>query len=210
VTREGPAPKTDKRERILDAALSEFVERGYDGTSTALIAERAGVAKALVFHYFSSKDALFLAVVDEVTTRAQAEFAHVMATAPPDVLARILAWTERKLSLFREDPSLIRFFLFVLPSAPASIRDEVRARNRKLAVEYTPLMIEGADASRLRVTPQEALRALETLALGFEQRLYALPAKGRSAAQIEKLIHEARKVFALVAKALYRERPDDA
>lgn len=50
-------------ERILAAAQQLFAEQGYDAVSTSAIAERAAVSKANIFHHFSSKKALYLAVL---------------------------------------------------------------------------------------------------------------------------------------------------
>ena len=70
------APGTGSRRRlepservpqILEAALAEFAERGYGGARMAAVATRAGVAKGLVYHYFPSKPALFLATVRACT-----------------------------------------------------------------------------------------------------------------------------------------------
>ncbi|MBX3135071.1 TetR/AcrR family transcriptional regulator [Candidatus Obscuribacterales bacterium] len=47
-----------RRQEILDTAATMFADRGYDGTSIADIAARCGVSKALLYHYYSSKDAL--------------------------------------------------------------------------------------------------------------------------------------------------------
>lgn len=47
-----------RRQEILDTAATMFAERGYDGTSIADIAQRCGVSKALLYHYYTSKDAL--------------------------------------------------------------------------------------------------------------------------------------------------------
>jgi len=47
-----------RRQEILDTAATMFAEHGYDGTSIADIAQRCGVSKALLYHYYSSKDAL--------------------------------------------------------------------------------------------------------------------------------------------------------
>ena len=44
-----------KRQRILDAAIREFAEHGYDKASTNSIVKEAGIAKGLLFHYFGSK-----------------------------------------------------------------------------------------------------------------------------------------------------------
>jgi AcrR family transcriptional regulator len=49
--------------QLLDAATEEFTERGYAGASMAGAAARAGVAKALLYHYFPGKAELFEAVV---------------------------------------------------------------------------------------------------------------------------------------------------
>ncbi|MGW6460347.1 TetR/AcrR family transcriptional regulator [Streptomyces sp. NPDC055078] len=52
------------RERILDAARTEFAERGYDKTTMRGIARAAGVDAALVHHYFGTKDEVFAAAVE--------------------------------------------------------------------------------------------------------------------------------------------------
>lgn len=49
-----------RREGILRAAKELFAEKGYDGTATAEIAERAGVAHGTVFHHFKTKENLLL------------------------------------------------------------------------------------------------------------------------------------------------------
>ena len=51
------------RASILQAALEEFSEKGFDGTSTRLIAAKAGVHHALIKYHFQSKDALWKAAV---------------------------------------------------------------------------------------------------------------------------------------------------
>jgi AcrR family transcriptional regulator len=57
--------RLDKRLKILDAALSVFARKGFDGASMDLIAQAAGLTKPTVYLYFASKDELF----QEVMTR---------------------------------------------------------------------------------------------------------------------------------------------
>ncbi|MFJ7947291.1 TetR family transcriptional regulator [Streptomyces sp. NPDC096354] len=52
------------RERILEAARTEFAERGYDKTSIRGIAKKAAVDAALVHHYFGTKDEVFAAAIE--------------------------------------------------------------------------------------------------------------------------------------------------
>lgn len=53
-----------RRNQLLDTALALFAARGYDRTSIKDLARAADVAQGLVYHYFDSKEALLLAVID--------------------------------------------------------------------------------------------------------------------------------------------------
>jgi AcrR family transcriptional regulator len=52
------------RDKILEAAIRLFAEKGFNGTTTKEIAERAGVNEALIFRYFSTKRDLYGAIIE--------------------------------------------------------------------------------------------------------------------------------------------------
>jgi AcrR family transcriptional regulator len=54
----------DRREQILDAAMPLFARHGFNGTTTRLIAEKAGVNEAIIFRHFPSKQELYWAIID--------------------------------------------------------------------------------------------------------------------------------------------------
>ena len=71
------APAVDKRRQILDAAIRVFARQGFNACRVSDIADEAGVAYGLVYHYFKSKDqvlnelfterwSLLLAAIEEV------------------------------------------------------------------------------------------------------------------------------------------------
>ncbi len=60
-----------KRAAIVQAAVAEFQSRGYHATSMNAIAETAEVSKRTLYNHFDSKDALFEAIIGELTDRAQ-------------------------------------------------------------------------------------------------------------------------------------------
>ncbi len=70
------APDTDKRERILDAALALFAERGFHGTPVPMVAEGATVGAGTIYRYFPSKEALVNALYQR---EKQAVVEHVLA-----------------------------------------------------------------------------------------------------------------------------------
>ena len=53
----------DRRDTVIDAALVEFAERGYSGTSTEDIARRAGISQPYLFRLFGTKKELYIASV---------------------------------------------------------------------------------------------------------------------------------------------------
>jgi AcrR family transcriptional regulator len=57
--------REQSQQRIVEAALLAFAERGYEGTTIAQIAERAGVARGLVSYYFPAKEKLLQALLGQ-------------------------------------------------------------------------------------------------------------------------------------------------
>lgn len=51
--------KDDRRKQIVKAALTVFVEKGYNGTTTSEIAKTAGISEVTLFRHFSSKQEIF-------------------------------------------------------------------------------------------------------------------------------------------------------
>ena len=82
-------------EEILDAALAEFTERGFDAARMEDIARRAGLSKAGVYLYFQSKEALLKALIEaKIAPLAQQAAALAKAGEADPVLAlRLLART---------------------------------------------------------------------------------------------------------------------
>ena len=60
------AAQEERRRQILDAAVRAFAKRGYHACRVSDIAEEAGVAFGLVYHYFESKDAVLEAIFREM------------------------------------------------------------------------------------------------------------------------------------------------
>lgn len=58
-----PADNTDTRESIIKASLKIFAEYGFNDASIRKIANQAGVDSALLYHYFDSKEALFIEAI---------------------------------------------------------------------------------------------------------------------------------------------------
>jgi AcrR family transcriptional regulator len=67
------------RERILDAAMTAFGERGYDGASMAGIASSAGVTKSVIYDHFASKAELHKALMEHQARALHARVSDAVA-----------------------------------------------------------------------------------------------------------------------------------
>ena len=66
------------RRAILEAAVGCFVEHGYASTTTAVIADRAGVSRGAMMHHFPSRQAVLHAVIEFLHQRRLEEYSTVM------------------------------------------------------------------------------------------------------------------------------------
>jgi AcrR family transcriptional regulator len=82
---EGKAPRTARGERtlrkILDAAVEEFGERGFSEGSIVGITQRARVALGTFYTYFDSKEAVFKALVNDMSAKVRDHVAPVLKVA---------------------------------------------------------------------------------------------------------------------------------
>lgn len=95
------------RARILDAARIEFVTNGLSGGRVDRIAEQSGVNKNLIYHYFGSKDALYLAVLERIYAdlRARQQDQDLRGLPPVEGMKRLVSNT---FDHFVATPDLIR------------------------------------------------------------------------------------------------------
>ena len=105
------------RRRILDAALEEFSQHGFRGTTLDRIALAAGLSKPNLLYYFDGKEAIHRALLTELL---QTWIAPLRALDPDgDPCAEILAYVRRKLQMSREFPRESRLFANeILQGAP--------------------------------------------------------------------------------------------
>ena len=104
------APAVDKRRQILDAAITVFARQGFNACRVSDIADEAGVAYGLVYHYFGSKDEvldtlflerweLMLAAIDEIDAQ------------PIGARDKLFAIASFIVDSYRHDPELMKVII---------------------------------------------------------------------------------------------------
>jgi AcrR family transcriptional regulator len=118
----------EKRRLILDAAVRVFAHKGYHTSRVGDIAEEAGVAHGLLYHYFSSKEELLESVFRETWSQLLEAFARVGESDEParEQLRQLAAILLRS---WRRDPDLVRVLVLEVgrsQTLPARV-DEIGA-----------------------------------------------------------------------------------
>lgn len=207
-TTRGNTTPGDRRQRIVTAALDEFVERGYDGASTNAIAKRARVSKGLLFHNFGSKQGLYMALWDEAVSPLSAVYGDDESPAPSDPMERLVYWSERKLHFFRSNPNLYRFIMSAVSNPPARLREQIARKRKQLEAEGWRRFLIDLDTTGLRsdISVEEALEIVrnfvEALEAKYIAQLASSPDDGPR--RVEEMVGELRRHLLVLRDGLYR------
>jgi len=99
--------QADRRRQILTAAVKVFAEKGFHEARVGDIAEEAGIAYGLVYHYFASKEALLETIFRTTWAEMLARVEEVEAAGVPAAEA-VRQVTALLLRTWRRDPDLVR------------------------------------------------------------------------------------------------------
>ncbi|MGH9885471.1 MAG: TetR/AcrR family transcriptional regulator, partial [bacterium] len=161
----------ESRERILEAAREIAGERGYDGTSIALVSERSGLPASSIYWHFEDKDHLLAAVIERSFNRwLEGIGAWMPATDGATRQERMRASLRRIAQALTEAPDFLRLGLMLaLERRPeeATARTlflQVREQSYKQLVTSYETFFEELDA--------KAVRALATLTMAAADGLF--------------------------------------
>lgn len=128
-------PSTE--ERILEAAVREFMAKGYAGARTAAIAEAARVTHAMLHYYFRTKDKLFDRIIEsKIVTLRDIMLASLGDPSVP-LFDKIRTAIEKHLDFIAANPDLPRFMINEVLSRPERIPMVIEQLKR-----HTPLVVE--------------------------------------------------------------------
>tara|TARA_R110002020_G_scaffold50963_23_gene144508 strand:- start:5298 stop:5900 length:603 start_codon:yes stop_codon:yes gene_type:complete len=120
-----------KREAILHTAAAFFAEHGFDRASMGKLAQACGVSKALIYHYYPSKDALLFDILDTHLT-GLVEVVEAAAAEPGTPQTRLRALIRAILIAYRDSDAEHKVQLDALSSLPEDNQRHLRALQRRL------------------------------------------------------------------------------
>lgn len=156
-------PASERKEQILDVALTVFASKGYHDASMNDIAELAGITKPVVYQHFASKRALYLALVEEVgnrminsITKATSEVPDGRTQAEKGIVA-FFRWVS-------EDKNAFRFLFDSSNRNDAEFAKAVQRVVDNATESIAPLIAIDLEPTHLRTLAQAVVGASEGVA----------------------------------------------
>jgi AcrR family transcriptional regulator len=146
-----------KKQRIINACVEEFGEHGYDSSSMDGIIKRAGISKGGLYEYVSSKEELFVFIVDYTYSRLydylKMRVEAEMQTLPDDLLDRLKHVSELAIDFYIDHPEFV--YLIVRTSNLAN--EKIASGIQNIFRDHFLELFGDADTSRLRYSKERIL-----------------------------------------------------
>ncbi|QQK75333.1 TetR/AcrR family transcriptional regulator [Salicibibacter cibarius] len=162
-----------KQKRILNAAMKEFAEKGYEQASTNKIIKDAGIGKGMLFHYFNNKKDLYEYLVDYAITVMHDEYLSLIDTNEVDFIERMKQIAQVKWKYIAQHPNVSNFIAMVYLSDEVLLPEELDTRLADLQKTGYALIYKNVDQNLLRhdVDVDKAFQLIRWAIEGYQNEL---------------------------------------
>lgn len=120
------------KEKILDTSFEVFARYGYANSSTTMLADAAGISKALIFHHFKSKKELYLSVLDRCFEKGRIEMGFDTLWDNQDFFEAKEKSSIIKFHYYKNNPSLTKIIREAFYATPNELKIEIKTKFEKL------------------------------------------------------------------------------
>lgn len=178
--------------RILNAAMKEFAEKGFDNASTNEIVKEAEISKGILFHYFSNKKKLYLFLFDYCIDIMLNEFYKKINLDERDIFNKLHQIMIVKLELVNKYPQIITYVQSAAKETQSDIRNILESKSGKLTEDAYKKIFDNIDISKFKedIDAAKAINIIMWTIEGFS----AIEIKKMQLKIVDKIDYE--KVFA--------------
>jgi AcrR family transcriptional regulator len=126
--------RSDRRERLLDAALEEIGDVGLSGLTMKRVCARAGLTERYFYESFGDREALLVALHDRVHAQVDLAIADALGESPAELLPRFRAVAGAVVGVLSDDPRVARTY------REAAASDALREPQREATEQYAALL----------------------------------------------------------------------
>lgn len=116
------------KRRIINGALKEFSQNGYRGSSVNSICVIENVSKGIIYHYFESKDELFLICVEECFNKLTNYISENTVIVKGEVKKHLEDYFKLRSEFFRLNPIYQKIFCEAVINPPKQLKDKIQEK----------------------------------------------------------------------------------
>lgn len=175
-----------KQKRILNAALQEFAENGYEQASTNKIVKNAEIGKGMLFHYFNNKKELYHYLIDYAINIMLHEYFRLIDTNESDFIERLRQIAQIKINYHNNNPNVSNFISTVFLDDEVELPATLQTRLNDLQRTGNALLYKNIDKSLFRndVDVDKVFQLIRWSIEGYQNQLIK-QFKGQKITQID-------------------------
>jgi AcrR family transcriptional regulator len=192
----------EKQKKIIDVALKAFGANGYKKTSASDIATAAGISKAMIFHYFGAKKALYLYLIDYCSNIVRNGIEREFDNTVTDFFDRLKLSASIEISITKQHPALLSFMKSVYFEDDDEVKADIKAILAKSESFRDKIVYEGIDASKFKdgIDLKVFMKIFACFAEGYINQL-----SSKSEFDIEIICKEIFECMDLLKNNFYKE-----
>lgn len=163
----------EKQKTIIDAALKSFGTNGYKKSSVSDIATAAGISKAMIFHYFGTKKALYLYLIDLCGNIIMNEINEKFDYTVTDFFERIKLSANIEISVMKKHPAILSFLSSMYFENDDEVKEDIKAILAQGEGFRNKIAFDGMDYSKFKdgIDLKLFMKMLSWLADGYTNQL---------------------------------------
>jgi TetR/AcrR family transcriptional regulator len=164
--------KAEKQERIINAAMKEFVQSGFDKASTNEIVKSAKISKGSLFHYFKSKKDLYVYLI-EYGLQVIEQIYEQIDLKEADFFKRMEKLGLTKLEIQRKFPQVFDFLLSLNQEESMEVKNDIKQRIEPISKDGMTKIYENIDYSKFRddIDIKKAIDIINWTMYGFSEKV---------------------------------------
>lgn len=140
----------EKRARIMNAAVEEFANNGFENTSIQQIAKKSGISVGSVYKYFENKEALFTSVVQQGLSSLE-DLLVDLADSSEDIYIKADIIIRNLLDFSRKQPNLVKLYCQLTTGGNSEFLDGLSQRIEALSASiYTEAISKAQETGDVR------------------------------------------------------------
>lgn len=164
----------EKQERIINAALKEFVKNGFEKTSTNEIVKAAEISKGSLFNYFNNKHDLYVYLIDHAIETIGQIYQEI-DLSETDIFNRLGQIGLIKVAIFKKHPDVFNFLKAITLEESFEVKEEISRKIEHTFKEGLDNIYQNIDYAKFKddIDIEKAIEIINWTMIGFGEKAKA-------------------------------------